>query len=164
MLERVLPRSTFFFRNLSQGVCESRQNFLYLAPTTWPIFTLMDSTSLGQRFVDGLSRKDSSELLSILSPEVDFRGMTPGRFWEAQDSTAVVNDILLGEWFEPTDSVSEVLAVETAEVGHRNRVGYRLIVENPDGRFLVEQQAYYEQQGNQIGWLRVMCCGMLQIQ
>jgi hypothetical protein len=27
---------------------------------------------------------------------------------------------------------------------HRERVGYRLAVSNPDGRFLVEQQAYYQ--------------------
>lgn len=90
--------------------------------------------------------------------------MTPGSFWEAQDSHVVVDEILLGEWFEPKDSIREVLAVETADVGPRNRVGYRLIVENPDGRFLVEQQAYYELQGDRIGWLRVMCAGMLQIQ
>ena len=39
--------------------------------------------SLGPRFVAALAAKDHAELASLLHPGVDFRGMTPGRFWEA---------------------------------------------------------------------------------
>jgi hypothetical protein len=53
----------------------------------------------------------------------------------------------------------ELLQVETSRVADRERVGYRLAVSNPDGRFLVEQQAYYETSGGSITWMRVLCSG-----
>jgi len=100
--------------------------------------------SLGARFVEALAAKDHARLSSLLHPEVDFRGMTPGRFWEASTATQVVD---------------EVLRVDTGRVGDRERVGHRLAVSNPDGRFLVEQQAYYETSDGQITWMRAMCSG-----
>ena len=30
---------------------------------------------------------------------------------------------------------------------------------SPDGRFVVEQQAYLEERDGRIGWMRVMCSG-----
>jgi len=60
--------------------------------------------------------------------------MTPGRFWEASDAATVVDGVLLGQWFEPSDEIKELLGVETASVGQRHRVGYRLRVENLDGQ------------------------------
>jgi hypothetical protein len=89
--------------------------------------------------------------------------MTPRDFGEANDADTVVDDILLGKWFEPSDEIREVISVETAAIGRRQRVGYRFRVENPDGEYLVEQQAYYEPDGDQIGWLRVMCVGFLPV-
>ena len=41
----------------------------------------------------------------------------------------------------------------------RQRVGYRLSVSNPDGQFLVEQQAYLSDRDGRIGWMRVLCSG-----
>jgi len=38
-------------------------------------------------------------------------------------------------------------------------VGYRFSVNNPDGHFLVEQQAYLADRDGQIGWMRVVCSG-----
>jgi len=38
-------------------------------------------------------------------------------------------------------------------------VGYRFRVKNPDGIFLVEQQAYLSQDDGQIAWMRVVCSG-----
>jgi hypothetical protein len=38
-------------------------------------------------------------------------------------------------------------------------VGYRLTVKNPDGDFVVEQQAYIGTRDDRIGWMRVVCSG-----
>jgi hypothetical protein len=38
-------------------------------------------------------------------------------------------------------------------------VGYRFSVTNPDGRFLVEQEAYLAERDGRIGWMRVVCSG-----
>jgi len=35
---------------------------------------------LGERFVQALAAKDFAQVASLLHPEVDFRGMTAGRF------------------------------------------------------------------------------------
>lgn len=65
-----------------------------------------------------------------------------------------MQEVLLGAWFEPSDDIVKVIETGTGRVGSRDRVSYHLLVENPDGRHVVEQQAYYEVDGDQIGWLR----------
>jgi len=117
-------------------------------------------TGLGQKFAEALAKKDRTALLELLHPAVDFRGMTPGGFWEATSAAELVDDILLGAWFEPTDHIDELESVEMGEVVDRARVGYRMRVTNEDGTSAVEQQAYYEAVGDQITWMRVMCAGM----
>ena len=116
---------------------------------------------LGRAFAEALGRKDSAALRRLLHPEIDFRAMTPRTFWEASDSATVVDDILLGKWFEPSDEITAVIAIETATVEHRERVGYRFRVLNADGAHIVDQQAYLESDGDRIAWLRVMCAGYL---
>ena len=117
-----------------------------------------EAGSLGARFVEALAAKDHARLVSLLHPEVEFGGITPGRCWEASTATQVLDEVLRC-WFEDSDQIDEVLQVETTRIADRERVGYRLAVSNPDGRFLVEQQAYYETSGGLIIWMRAMCSG-----
>jgi hypothetical protein len=124
-----------------------------------PIEAEGDGERLGRSFVEALGRKDAEALKLVLHPEVEFRAMTPGRFWEADDAARTVDHIFLGRWFSASDVITETVAVETATVGRRARVGYCFRVNNPDGVHLVEQQAYLEADGDQITWLRIMCAG-----
>jgi len=119
------------------------------------------SAAVGEQFVHALGTRDHVALKGLLRADVNFRAMTPGQFWEADDANAVVDDIMLGQWFEDTDRITDIEAVETATVGPRERVGYRFKVTNPDGRYLVEQQAYFEVDDGKIAWLRIMCAGYL---
>jgi len=98
-------------------------------------------------------------LLSILHPDLEFRGLTPRKFWEADTAKEFVDDILFGHWFEASDHVEGIEAIEVSTLPESNRVGYRLRVTNPDGAFVVEQQAYYEERDGRIGWMRVLCSG-----
>jgi hypothetical protein len=116
------------------------------------------ATPLGATFVQALAARDHARMTSLLHPEVDFGGMTPGRCWQANTATQVVEEILRS-WFDDRDRIDEVLQVDTTWVADRQRVGYRLAVSNPDGRFLVEQQAYYETSDGSITWMRVLCSG-----
>ncbi len=70
-----------------------------------------------------------------------------------------VVDEVLRSWFDDDDQIEEVLGLDTARLLDRERVGYRLAVSNPQGSFLVEQQAYYETGGGSITWMRVLCSG-----
>jgi hypothetical protein len=114
---------------------------------------------IGERFAQALARKDDRGMLDLLDPAVDFRGLTPNRFWEATSAKALVDDIILGAWFEAHDRIEALEDVEVGAVGDRDRVAYLLRVVTPDGAFLVEQQAYFGVDDDRINWLRIMCSG-----
>jgi hypothetical protein len=84
--------------------------------------------------------------------------LTPSRSWEASDPKTVVS-ALLREWFEDSDEIQSLEHLETDAFADRERVGYRFSVRNPDGWFLVEQQAYLAERDGRIGWMRVVCSG-----
>jgi hypothetical protein len=120
-------------------------------------------STVGERFVTALAAKDRVALTSLLRPDVDFRAMTPSRFWEASDAASVVDDTVLGHWFEPQDVITGVIQMESGRVGPRSRVRYQLAVTSPDGPHVVEQQVYYETDDGRISWLRIMCAGYLPV-
>lgn len=114
---------------------------------------------LGERFARALAAKDAVGLHDVLAPDVDFRAMTPNRFWESSSAEEVVSTVLLGTWFAPSDRVEAVESLSGDSVADRERVTYRLRVTRDDGPHLVEQVAYYVTDGDRITWLRVMCSG-----
>jgi hypothetical protein len=114
--------------------------------------------TLGARFATALSTKDFATVRELLHPEVDFRGMTPSRFWEASDPETVISEIL-ELWFEPSDEIRSLDSLETDGFADRERTGWRFSVTNPDGDFVVEQQAYVGVSDGKIAWMRVMCSG-----
>jgi hypothetical protein len=116
------------------------------------------TTTLGADFARALAAKDSAAIRELIHPEIDFRGLTPSRSWEATDRDELIS-ILLGSWFEEDDEIEALESVESDSVADRERVGYRFRVSNPDGRHLVEQQAYLAERDGQIAWMRVVCSG-----
>jgi hypothetical protein len=117
------------------------------------------SHDMGARLGKAIATKDRAGLLDVLAPELDFRAMTPNRFWEADTAGEVVDDVLLGTWFAPSDHIDALDDLQTGAVADRDRVAYRLRVSNDEGTFLVEQQAYFEVTDDRITWLRIMCSG-----
>jgi hypothetical protein len=117
----------------------------------------------GERFARAVAAKDREALLDLVDPEVDFRGLTPGRFWEAGTATAVL-EIMLGTWFEPSDRIDSLESVQVGSVADRESLVYRFRIENPDGFYLVEQHAYFSVEYGRINWLRIMCSGFRPIE
>ena len=114
--------------------------------------------SSGRQFADAIASRDSAALTEVLAPGVDFKGLTPGRLWEAS-SPAGVLDVVLGHWFEEQDRVSALADVSEGQVGDTSRIGYRLDLECPDGPFVAEQQAYWRAGPGGITYLRIVCSG-----
>lgn len=114
--------------------------------------------TLGTDFAQAVAAKDDVRIRSLVHEEVDFRGLTPSRDWEANDLDALL-DILFANWFEDSDQIESLEELESDSFADRERVGYRFAVSNPDGRHLVEQQAYIEERDGKIGWMRVVCSG-----
>jgi hypothetical protein len=113
---------------------------------------------LGEQFAEAFAAKDFERVGELLDPQVDFRGMTPSRTWEASDASGVVAEILPA-WLEETDHIDELVEVETSRMADRGRVGSRLRGHNDDGPFVVEQQAYFAERDGRIAWMRVLCSG-----
>lgn len=120
--------------------------------------SVTEQTSVGAEFARALAAKDFDRIHGLLDPEIDFRGLTPRRAWEAHDSGAAI-DTVLREWFQDSDEIESLDDIQTGTVADRERVGYRFSVRNPDGRFVVEQQAYLSARAGRIVWMRVLCSG-----
>lgn len=86
------------------------------------------------------------------------KGLAPGQFWEANDPSTVVRGVLQ-QWFEDGDKIEALLESNSGSVGDRESIKYRVKVRNNDGSFEVEQQAYYETDGERITMMRVLCSG-----
>jgi hypothetical protein len=114
--------------------------------------------SLGTSFATALAAKDFDRIRDILHPEVDFRGLTPRRNWEAGDAETVIGSVLR-LWFEDSDEIEALESLETGAFADRERVGYRFRVRNPEGLFEVEQQVYIGERDGRIGWMRSVCSG-----
>jgi hypothetical protein len=115
--------------------------------------------ALGDDFARAIAAKDADALLELLQPDLDFRAMTPGRFWESRSAAEVVEGFVFGRWFGPADRIDALEAVECDAFANRQRVGYRLRVTRDGMPHIVEQQAYFSTDGDRISWLRIMCAG-----
>lgn len=117
------------------------------------------SGDVAEGFVQAIAGHDRAALEELLTPDIDFRGLTPGRSWEAGSREYVVN-ILLEHWFEETDRVEAVTRFERGEnVADVGRVAYRFDVTNSDGAQTVEQQVYYRVSDGRLCFLRILCSG-----
>lgn len=105
-----------------------------------------------------LAEKDFERIASLLHPQIDFKGLTPNRSWEASDSAAVISSVLM-RWFEDGDEIEGLLSLDTDSFADRERVGYRFGVRNSEGRFVVEQQVYLSARDGRIDWMRSVCSG-----
>ena len=114
---------------------------------------------LGHRFVTALATKDRQALVGLFGAEVDFQAMTPRRSWEERTGAAVVDDVILGKWFDHEDVIDLVESAGFGLVGSRHSLSYRVHVTNSDGRWLVEQCAYLDITDGKITWMRVLCSG-----
>jgi hypothetical protein len=123
---------------------------------------MSDTTStvpaLGPRFAQALATKNAEALRAVLHPDIDFRGLTPNRFWDAHDRDAVL-EIVLGVWFGPHDDLEELVLLESDAFADREQIRFRFRGRNRDGPMIVEQQAYLAERDGLIGWMRIVCSG-----
>lgn len=115
------------------------------------------ASHLGEAFARAVAAKDNDGVRQLLHPQLDFRAMTPRRVWEASRPEEVIGALNL--WFEPSDEIEGIDAIDVDSFADLSRIGYRLRVRNADGPHLVEQQMYLSERDGQIGWMRIMCSG-----
>ena len=118
--------------------------------------------TVAERFVHAYTQHNRADLLDVLAPDVDFRGMTPGRFWEASTAEDLVDNVLL-HWLDVHDVVQQVMSLDRDWMADREHVSFRLSVHTLDGHHVVEQQAYLMVDDGLISWLRMMCSGFRKV-
>lgn len=119
----------------------------------------MTASDLGTRFAQAIATRDTEAVTALLAPDVDFRAVTPRKFWEGSTPEDVVETVF-GNWFQEQDRIEQLVHATAGDpVEDTQQVGYRFAITNPDGRHTVEQQAYYRAEGDRICYLRVVCSG-----
>jgi hypothetical protein len=122
-----------------------------------------DAVAVGTGFAEALAQKDFDTLAGLFADDVDFRALTPRKYWEMATPKEIIADAI-SVWFNETDDVEALLAVNVRPVaGPRSLLSYQLRVRTPDGPHLVEQQAYFEHSGGRITWMRVLCAGYIRV-
>jgi hypothetical protein len=113
----------------------------------------------GERFARALAAKDTDALRAVLADPIDFKALTPRRHWHGTSPAVVIEEIILGTWFGPTAVIHDLESVMCRQLPGRQHVSYVFRVRNAAGDHLVEQQAYYDTDGEQITWMRLLCSG-----
>ena len=116
--------------------------------------------SAGERFARSFLAKDWSKVAEVLDPEIDFRGLTPGQPWQASSARGLIDDVL-SQWLGPDDDVHEIVDVSTDNVLSRGRVAYRFRIRSGGDDYVCEQTAYFDQDGDRIKKLRILCTGFI---
>jgi len=119
------------------------------------------TTDLGERFAYAIAAQDAAALKALLAPNVSFRALTPGKFWDGEDADQVIDGVILGKWFPPERSITAIVSVARGTVGAVDHVAYRFRARLPDGDFVIEQQAYLKTEGDRICWLQILCSGFV---
>ena len=116
-------------------------------------------SGIGEDFARAVAAKDVDAMSGLLAADVDFKGLTPGRIWEA-NTPADVASIFFDNWFEPSDTIEALVDVKSGDdVADTHHTSYRLNLLNDAGEQVAEQQAYYRTTGGRISHLRVLCSG-----
>jgi hypothetical protein len=113
--------------------------------------------TLGTRLARAIADHDEDRLRNLFATPVEFRAVTPRRFWDAETPIGIV-DIVLGTWFDRSKSVTDVTTVDDT-VGDVRRVSYRMSVTTASGQAVIEQVAYYSEADDRITQLRLVCSG-----
>ena len=114
--------------------------------------------SLGVRWVGAIEARDRTALRNLVATPVQFRAVTPRRFWDAETPTEVA-DIVLGTWFDESKKVTDVSLVEDDTVGEVSKISYRMSVATESGPTVVEQVAYCSVCDDRITHVRLVCSG-----
>jgi ketosteroid isomerase-like protein len=109
-------------------------------------------------FAETLVARDLTRARALLHDDVDFRAMTPNKFWEAGGPADV--EVILRGWFaDPDEEIHVIEPTEPVLVEDTLRVGWRVRGTDEDGAFVYEQQAYVREHDGRIAWMRLFCSG-----
>lgn len=112
--------------------------------------------ALGRRFVEALATKEPEAVGAVLHPEIDFRALTPNRFWDAARPRRRARD-RAGCLVRPTRCTGRARSARPDAFADRQQGRFRFRGHNHDRPMIVEQQAYLTERDGLIDWMRIVC-------
>jgi hypothetical protein len=114
--------------------------------------------SLGRRFLHAITERDWESLERCFAPDAVFRAVVPSQkpFREHRGGAAAASQV--SAWFKDA-AVHEVLESDVEVIADRIRVRYRVRNHEPEGWFLVEQQAFLTPGPRGIEACNLICSG-----
>ena len=107
----------------------------------------------------GPGRQGRRALRAVLADAIDFQALTPRTALVGQHARRGRRRDRARHVVRPRGRHRGAGVADPGRVPGREHVSYLLRVRNDDGEHLVEQQAYYNTDGAQISWMRVLCSG-----
>lgn len=120
------------------------------------------ATGVGRAFAEALLAKEWGHLESLVHGEIDFRGLTPRKQWEASTPKDLIDSVFT-QWFGPTVDIYEVTDIASDSIVDRHRVVYRFRVRSDGNDYVCEQTAYFDEADGKIVTLRILCTGFLPV-
>jgi hypothetical protein len=113
---------------------------------------------LGRRLIDGIVAHDWAEIESCFEPDARLRAVVPkeNAFRDRVGGQEAADQIR--RWFGEAD-VTELVSSSVEPMGDRVHISYRIHEHEPDGWYLVEQQAYITLGDQGIAYLNLVCSG-----
>jgi hypothetical protein len=126
-----------------------------------PVDVLADQPrvlELGHRLIDGIVAHDWQAIAACFDPGARFRAVVPNEnpFRDRVGGKEVAAQFQ--RWFGDAD-VTELLDSTVERVEDRVHLAYRIHEHEPDGWFVVEQQAYITPGDRGIAYMNLVCSG-----
>jgi hypothetical protein len=117
---------------------------------------LVEDHRVGEALLASLVRRDFSAVEACFDPGIQFRALIPPGVREAANAEDTVG--YLRRWFGEAVQL-QLLQGQAETIGDRLHVRYRLLVDDADGRQVVEQQTYCDVEDSRIVRMDLLCSG-----
>ena len=109
-------------------------------------------------FVDAIVRHDWDRIAACFAPESHFRAVVPNEspFRDRLGGSEAAAQIQ--RWFGDAD-ITELVSSVIEAMGDRVHVAYRIHEHEPDGWYLVEQQAFITPSASGFAFMNLVCSG-----
>lgn len=114
--------------------------------------------AIGQRFIDAIVAHDWAAIAECFEPEGRLRAVVPNRDPFRDRIGGEEAAAQLRRWFGDADA-TELLSSTVEPMADRFHVAYRIHEHEPDGWYLVEQQAYITMGTHAIAYMNLVCSG-----
>src|SRR3954453_17419512 len=112
----------------------------------------------GRAFIDAIVARDWDRIEACFEPNATFRGLVPKANPLRERKGGADAAAQMRSWFGDAD-VTELVDSTVEAMGDRVHIAYRIHEHEPDGWYLVEQQAYITPGDRGIAFKHLLCSG-----